>query len=711
MFERRLKIVTLLVLLPMAAVVARLVQFQVLDRENYLDSTRQMLARRPIYFPFVRGDITDRRGRRLAYDAPAWDICVDYATIDRDAARWGDGEAPVALFTERLGILRDPDQLAPAWKAIAHFTGTPIPDLLTRAASIRNQVRRVKEIVSERRGVETVIVEELTPHPVAFGLDPQQRVAATVTFADYPDVAVQASHVRKYTGGAPIGQLLGRLGEVDERAIAEDALGENDLARYRPGSLHGVSGAERLGEMWMRGQRGRVHNDADGQAITPPVEPVDGKTFRLTIDLAVQEALYARLAEAVEASPFRTGGSAVAIHIPTRQILAMVDYPSIAPNSSSEEWAEAVADLARQPLLARSIRAYYPPGSVIKPVLLAAGLADGTVTSDTHFTCYGHLLPEAPGSWRCTGRHGSIGPVIATQHSCNIYFYRIGEMMGVDRMREWYERFGFGRLTGTGLVGEMPGRLPEDRSRGQARNSAIGQAFDVTTMQIANMTATLASGRHQSVRLWLDDPDPGQVESMPVPGAAWRIIRQGMHDAVNRHGGTAYGPERATIQDAEYVLLGKTGSAQVVRGRTVETRFFCHLPDGRVQEIVAPDRAAALAKADCPPEQRDQITVTGWRSHRRFPPDAPQPYTHAWFVGYLAPRNDYLADVRTGTSSIALAVVVEYAGHGGEVASPVARDMLQTILEHMRTPVHASGNRPAGNDVAILAEGRVDGWP
>jgi len=163
-----------------------------------------------------------------------------------------------------------------------------------------------------------------------------------------------------------------------------------------------------------------------------------------------------------------------------------------------------------------------------------------------------------------------------------------------------------------------------------------------------------------------------------------------MYEAVNEPGGTAYGPQRGTLDDGPYVLLGKTGSAQVVGGRTVETKYYCHLPDGRVQEIVAPDQQTALTKADWPAEHRDQIKITGWRSYRRYPPDAPEPYTHAWFAGYVAPRRGYLDAVRSGTSAVAIAVVIEYAGHGGDVAAPVARDMLQTLLA--REPLREGGS-------------------
>jgi len=685
MFERRLKIVALVLLLPASAVVVRLVRMQVYSQAEYRRETRQLLARRPHYFPFVRGDITDRAGRRLAYDAPAWSICVDYETIDRDAGRWAGADGQVVSFAERLRILRDPDRISPAWKAIAEFTGLPVTELLTRAALVRKQVRRIKEIVSERRGVETVVAEERMPHPIVKGLDAQQRVAAAVRFAAFEDVEIRAGHTRIYTGGPAVGHILGRLGEVDAQAIENDPLADDDLARYRPGSLHGVSGVERLGELWMRGRRGRVHNDADGRPLSPPVEPVDGKTFRLTLDAELQQMLYERLAQAVEATPYRTGGCAVMIHVPTRQVLAMVDYPSVDPSASPEQRAQAAADLARRPLLARAIRAYYPPGSIVKPMLLAAALAEGVVRPDTQFTCYGHLFPDVPGAWRCTGRHGTIGPVFAIQHSCNVYFYHVGERMGVERIRDWFGRFGFGRVSGTGLVGELPGRLPKDRTKGQARNSAIGQAFDVTPIQVANMMATLASGRYQPVRLWLDDPNVPEAVPLPIPEAAWHLVREGMYEVVNRPGGTAYGPNRGTLEDDAYVLLGKTGSAEVVRGRTIETKFYCHLPDGRVQEIIAPDRDSALAKADCPPEQRDRITITGWRSYRRYPPDAPEPYTHAWFAGYLAPRRGYLGAVGDDPAAVAIAVVIEYAGHGGDVAAPAARDMLRIFLDYQRS--------------------------
>jgi len=703
MFERRLRILMFLLALPVVAVLVRLAQLQILCADHYRREARNMLSRRPRYFPCLRGDITDRLGRQLAYDAPAWDICLDYEIIEKDVELWAGPDDGRISFAERLRVFKEPNLLDPAWQMISNFSGVELSELLDRAARIRKQVRRIKELVSTRRGVETVVAEERMAHALVTGLTQEESVTARVQFASFAGVEIIADHVRRYSGGAAVGHLLGRQSEVDAEAIATDVLADDDLARYRPGSRRGVSGAERLGELWMRGRRGRIHEDAEGVALSPPAEPENGRPFRLTIDLALQQTLYNRLAAGVEATKFHTGGCAVVIHIPTRQVLAMVDYPSIDPAATSAERAEAIKDLARRPMLARAIREYYAPGSIVKPMILAAALADGVVHPHSQFTCYGRLFQDYPDRWRCTGHHGTIGPVFAIQHSCNVYFYHTGELLGVPRIQTWFSRFGLGRVSGTGLVGEMPGRLPDEISKGQARNSGIGQDFDLTPVQAANMVATIAAGSYRPVTLWLDDPEPKDAVDLHIQDRHWRVVREGMYKVVNESGGTAYGSHRGMIDDDRYVVLGKTGSAEVVRGRTVETKFFCHLPDGRVQEIVAPDKQTALAKVDCSDEDRDKIKITGWRSYRRYPPDPAEPYTHAWFIGYLAPKGNYLSAIHDGEAAVAIAVVVEYTGHGGEIASPIARDMLQSVLLNIRSEDHA--NRQEAGRGELLAQG------
>ncbi|HSW46917.1 MAG TPA: penicillin-binding transpeptidase domain-containing protein [Phycisphaerae bacterium] len=671
MFDRRLKVILVLWLLPVAAMTVRLLQLQVARAEFYRQEAQQMLELPTKYFPCLRGDITDRNGVLLAADAPSWDICVRYGTIEKDVP-------------DEAG--NPPDHpIDPCWQAISRYSGVPVEELLERAGRIRRQVMRIHENVSARRGVETPVREERMAHPVVRGLSHEEQVEANLLLADYPAVEVQASHVRAYSGGKAVGHLLGRCVEVDAEAIRTDPLADDDLAGYRLGDVHGVAGAEALGEVVLRGRRGRVKNDRAGQPLSEPVEPVNGQTFRLTIDHALQEALYKRLLAAVEDTTFRTGGCAVLIHIPTRQILAMVDYPSVDPGATPRERAELYKDAARQPLLFRAVREYYPPGSTVKPMILAAAMAEGLVGAQTTYTCYNRLFQEYPDRWRCTGTHGMIGPVAAIQHSCNVFFFHAAERAGVERLVDWISRFGLGAAQ-TGLPEELHGRLPEPTaSRGIARNLGIGQGpFDVTPLQAANMVATLAAGQYRPASLCLDHPSPSPATDLGVDASIWRIVREGMFETVNRQGGTAYGQDRGTLGDSEYVLMGKTGSAEVSRGRTIERKYFCHLPDGRVQEIVAPDQDSALALADCPPRDRSRVKVAGYRSYTRYPPDADEPYTHAWFTGYLAPGNNYLSSICSGDASVAIAVVIEYTGHGGEIAAPVARDMLRSFLLQLR---------------------------
>jgi len=681
LFETRLKVLLILLALPALAVIARLAQMQVLHRSTYANDAQRMLIRKAKYFPCLRGTIVDRTGRLLASDATAWDICVHYAIIAGDVEALRDLQRKRAKDRRWRGFddgLRA--EIEESWQLISEMTATPREHLAAEAEDIRAQVLRVKASVSARRGVETVVEEERTAHPVVRGLSQEQQVAASVRLARYFWIEVLPSHTRQYAGGEAMSHILGRLGPVDAETVERDPNREDDLARYRLSDMQGISGVEALGESCLRGRRGKLEEDVTGRATSQPIEPVNGKAFRITIDHQLQETLYAQLAAAVEETQFRTGGCAVLLHVPTRQVLAMVDYPSVDPAASPEEKERLAKDKQRMPYLFRAGAEYYPPGSLVKPMLLVAALTDQLITPETRFVCHGKLFSESPG-WACTGFHGSIDPVTAVQHSCNVYYYHVGQLVGVPRLGEWLARFGFGRVTGLGIPGEKPGILPQEASAGAARNVGIGQGqFSVTPAQAVNMIATLATGVYRPLTLWLDDPDPSPETRLPVPENWWRLARDGMYKVANEPGGTAYGEHRAKLDDPDYVLLGKTGSAEVARGRTIESTFFCHFPDGRVEEIVAPEKEDVLARY--PPQEQPKIT--GWRSYTRYPPDPLGTYTHAWFAGYLAPKNRRLDAVGPGDLHFAIAVVIEFTGHGGEVAAPVARTMLQSALIRYR---------------------------
>lgn len=678
MFENRLKVLLFLLTLPALLLVLRLVQLQVVQGKDAADQAEQLLYRPPQYFPCIRGDITDRTGERLAFDAPSWHITADYGLMVLDERYLRP------LARERFPDL-EPDEARSAldlliresWSVLAQLTGKPRGQLDAVMNQSVNRIQRIKNAVSRRQGVETVIAEENMSHPLVTGLTQDQQVAARIALKPYPWFQVTKSHVRECEAGPAFAHVLGHMGQVDPETLQQDPYMDDPLSRYLPGELKGISGVEWLGESWMRGRRGRVHLDLAGRTLSPAIEARPGKDFRLSIDAVLQRTMYNQLAAAVESSVHRSGGCAILLDIPTRQVLAMVSYPAVdsedPPKRSEDLTAE---ELVRRPFVFRAVREYYPPGSSVKPMVLAAALADGKVNAGTSFECRGRLFQDER-SFACTAVHGSVGPIFAVQHSCNVYFYHVGELLGVSRMNEWMWQFGFGRRSGTGLPAEKPGGLPQSVGRGAARNMAIGQGeLDTTPIQIANMAATLASGVYRPVTLHVDDPSPRDPVRLAIPRDAWRLVREGMFQVVNRPGGTAYGANLATLSDVgDYVLLGKTGSAEAHR-RTIEWLYTCHFPNGEIKEVVGPSKERVLA-------EYPDAKISGWRSYRRWPSDDEIP-THAWFVGYLTTQRNYLDDVDGRDLNAAIAVVIEYAGHGGAVAAPVARQMMQSFILRYR---------------------------
>jgi penicillin-binding protein 2 len=556
------------------------------------------------------------------------------------------------------------DKLDESWRKVSQLTATPMADLLAEAERIVSRVQRIKRHVSEQQGVEIVIREEMQAHAVVNGLDQSQQVAARVALAEYPWIEIASSHRRVYQGGAAVAQIVGQLGRVTDEALASDPLTDDRLARYQLDDSFGVAGVEALAEHWLRGRRGQVHEDRLGKELSPPVDPRDGRDVELTLNLALQQALYAIWTR----SSIGTGGCAVILDIPTRNVLAMVGYPAVDLNDPADV-SRIEPDDPRRPFLFRAVRGNYPPGSIIKPALLAGALADGLVNRGYTETCIGRLYSSRPDKWGCTAPHGPMNAIAALQHSCNVYFYRLGLRMGVGREVYWLAQFGLGQSSGTGLYEEFRGRFPDEKNDAEALLTAIGEGKnEVTPMQAANLIATVANGVHKPVTLWANNPNsPVAGNPLAVGEGAWQIVRTGLYEAVNVHGGTAH-KNAGQADFGPYVLLGKTGSAETGPPEWIYPVTF---PDGTRMDVRAPDARAVRRRYP-------QAEVKIDDANKQAPPGYEQ--THSWFVGYLAPRDRYTRAVGAGPASIAIAVIVEYAGHGGEVAAPMAVEMLESFL-------------------------------
>ncbi len=709
MFERRLRTLLLLLGVPVLLLILRLVQLQVVSASQFRAEAERLLLRDVVYLPCLRGEITGHDGQtRLAYDAPSWNISVHYRLlVDEEeylrkpiATRYRGMDSESA----RLALKRDIDA---SWQVISQLSGQSRAELravcdriLQRVAAEKRDVE--KRAIRSRRAVPRSITSETIPHPIVRGLDQQQQAIARERLRDFEWVTVVSDQRRLYAGGPAFGHLLGRLGQVDIDDVSGDAyagvpLGE--LYAYESGDLKGVSGLEWLGERWLRGRRGRERRDIEGHLVNDPprADPLDGKPMRLTIDVPLQQKVYEILRNAVSGeqdgvrvNPYSTGGAAVILDVPSREVLAIVSYPSYDPNATPQELQALAEDELGRPLECRTLRMRYPPGSTVKPMLLAAAVTEGKVTPETTFLCEGRLFAEEEG-WRCENHlRGMVDPLFAIQHSCNVFFYHVGQDLTTPVVAWYMSQFGLGRDSGTGFPQEADGMLPRTHSNGIARLAGIGQAeVDATPIQVANMMATIASGVYRPATLWVDDPRPRPAQAprspagRPITDQAWRMAREGMFRAVNVKGGTGF--ENARLTDAgDYILLGKTGTAE--GSRRIQRYYTIHLPDGSTKEDVGYSRSEVQRR------YRGANVVAQERIANSYPPPEFNP-THAWFAGYLTTRQRYLEPTSGGRMNVAIAVLIEYAGHGGEAAAPVALEMIRAVLER-------AGELPEGQAVS-----------
>ncbi len=639
MYNRRLKIMLAILSAAALAVVVRLIDLQAVQASQFQQRAAEWMRRPSRLIPTVRGRIIDRNGRVLAEDQPRWELRVDYPVLDpTEADRYF-----INLARRRIGRRSPRDQiqrvasnlrhrLQTMWTEVEQLTGVEASELLRRQERICRRVHAVARAVSKRRGIETRIEEQETFHSIVGGLGDQEAIDLRLALEPYPWAQVCVANKRTYRGKAEsLCHILGILGPVT-REVIEDAnnVQADVLNRYWLDDTMGYSGVERLGERILRGRRGLVREDFHGNVLER-IEPQPGRDLRLTIDADLQDAILHMLADAVQSNPDARGGgaSAVVLDVETRHVLALVSYPTFDPDRRTELYEELVAQKRAAPLLARAVSATYNPGSVIKPIALAAALSTGVVSPSDKKLCTGRLFEDVDGwhcwtYWRHLPGHGWVDASDAIKKSCNVYFYKIAQEVGPDRLVSWLVRFGLGRDPGTGLIEERSGIVPtrtwrEQNGRGalrigDARNLAIGQGdLTATPLHVANIAATVASGRWLPPTILMNDWRDRPMFILDVPEAKWRVIREGMYRAVNEPGGTAY----RTVRMEAVEVCGKTGSAQTGRS----------------------DRG-----------------------------------THAWFMGYAPYRQPKLA----------VAVVIEHGGSGGRIAGPIAQKILSKILNDRR---------------------------
>ena len=424
-------------------------------RGEYYFSLSENNRIRSVKITAPRGYVLDRNGAPLVENEPAYTL-----HLYRREAR--DLEASIAFIVELLKL--DP-------------------------AQVRSRVER------GRRDPEFV------PISVAENLGIDEVAAVQARAIEHPEFAITVSQRRLYKHGGAAAHALGYLSEATPEQI------KNAGTIYTVGDWIGQKGIEGAYERLLAGANGerRVIVDSHGREVAEAnrMEATPGQNLFLSLDVRLQDVAEAYFRERV--------GSVVALDPNTGEILALVSSPSYDPNwfmrrVTSSEWSSLLENPDR-PLQNRAIQNMYSPGSVFKPFLAYGALAKDLVDPSMRVFCPGHAVFYGR-DFRChkKGGHGWVGLRDAIKVSCDVYFYTLGQKLGIDRISEIATSFGFGRPTGVDLQSEKAGLVPSEewaRAKRGARwypsetiSVAIGQGpLLVTSMQVARALAGAAGGR------------------------------------------------------------------------------------------------------------------------------------------------------------------------------------------------------------------------
>ena len=447
---------------------------------------------------------------------------------------------------------------------------------------------RVRELVERHR-------REPTYRPISIVQDATLSQVAAVTARrldfELPDVVVEQVPTRRYpdTMGA---HLFGYVGEVNDAQVADgDGLKSGDIV--------GQSGIEKIYNTLLMGDDGakRVVVNSVGREIRTLDEdpPTEGKRLQLTVDYDVQKAVE----DGFAAAGFN--GAAVVLDPRDGAILAFTSRPAYDPNAFASgvdrtTWASLTNDELK-PLNDRAIQGRYSPGSTFKMAVGLAALEEGVITPDFHVFCAGsaNFYGRPFKCWK-KGGHGSVDLRHAIEQSCDVYFYTVGNMVGVDRINKWATLLGLGVKSGIDLPNEVTGLVPSTQWKrekmhekwyaGETISVGIGQGqVSVTPISMAVYAATMANGGTRVTPHLLKAVDEGSgwkpVPAPPPQSKAeldpekLQAVRDGMWGVVNG-GGTG---NRARVVGFE--VAGKTGTSQVISnaGRVAAARSGKDLRD------------------------------------------------------------------------------------------------------------------------------------
>lgn len=531
--------------------------------------------------------------------------------LDRDGRVIVDNHSSFSLILSRDSL--DEHHLHP----IADGIGIEYDDLLVR-------VRRF----SKRPTYEAIVIkEELSPGEIAF-------VESHRDPATFPELELIHAQRRLYPREGLGAHLIGYVGEV-----SEPELNSAEFIDYEPGDVIGKQGLERTYNKQLMGEDGQRQVVVDKLGMPRQVlsdkPAIPGKNLQLTIDLDLQAV--------AELALEGKRGAIVALDPRNGEVLAMVSRPAYDPNRfagriRARDWKEIIEN-PDKPMLNRAIQARLAPGSTFKPIMALAGLESGIITPDFRVHCSGGASFYGR-YFKChkRGGHGTVDLRRAIAGSCDVFFYTVGNKLGIDTIAKYAEMAGLGRRTGIDLPHEAEGLVPSTRWKmrtfrqkwyaGETISVAIGQgALEVSPLQLAHAIGGIATGGiWHKPRLVL-----GEVAKEPAVRADLKLenvmqVIDGMWSVVN-DGGTG-GKARLPGLD----VCGKTGTSQLasndvlkgtVLGRTMKDNawFVGFAPRSSPEIVVVALLEAGLHGDMAAPPVRDVLKAYFDKKARSAPKD------------------------------------------------------------------------------------------
>lgn len=550
---KRTSILNVFIIIAFLAIIITLITIESVNREKYKDM-ENIVSSYEVVVDAARGDIVDRngnplvtnkQGNSLIFNAAFFpsqkeqkqrnDIILKLTKLFKANKLEYNDDFPIVVGSNGEFEFQEDKDADIKWIKSDDFL--KLNDYAT-AKNCMDEIIKKFELKGysklDQRDIASILVQMQKngfskQYPYEFATDvPTKMVGFIMEDGEtYKGVQVSVDADREYPDGTVAPHILGRTTSISPSIYKEKKqdykeqhmklvnkhatkreLDDLERNKYAITDKYGEFGIEKYAEEYLRGTKGVKTVTVDTQGNTNEsysIEPQQGNTVILTIDKNLQDVAQKALKAKVDSMPNKNGkapaAAAVVLDVHSGEILACATYPSY----DISQYAEKYSDLAKDenvPLWNRALRSTYQPGSTFKPLVALAGLETGTINENTIFTCH-RIFDYHDHIYKCTHNHGPIDVKEAIHQSCNIFFYKTGDKLGIKKIDEYGSIFGLGQKTGVELP-EAEGVIasPEYRKSvggkwwiGDTVQAAIGQSDHLfTPIQLANYVATIANG-------------------------------------------------------------------------------------------------------------------------------------------------------------------------------------------------------------------------